>query len=151
MDPDAPTAFLLYAPASAPHAWRLDLPHLAEALHGAFPHSRSRLREDPGGGGPEQRLSFWAATDGGVEYDGSATVHGRDCVLLTDNTPDQAAEFIHWLREAYLPAAAPIRFSTEVAVERGIETDWRVPAEGGVGRVGYEIKRHIRAVAGPRG
>lgn len=144
------TAFLLYAPARDPHVWELNLAHLGEALRGTFPHARYKIRQDDGADG-EQRLSFWAATDGGAEYDGSATVYGRDCILLTDNTADQAAEFIHWLREGYLPSPAPIRFSTEVAVERGIETDWRVPAEGGVERIGDELKQHIRTVAGPEG
>ncbi|WP_265564772.1 hypothetical protein [Streptomyces hygroscopicus] len=71
---------------------------------------------------------------------------GRDTVVLTDNTADEAAVFIAWLRDAFLPSPDLIRFSSEPAVEAGIETDWRMPAGGDTARIAGELKHHIEVI-----
>ncbi|MET9953418.1 hypothetical protein ABZ135_17965 [Streptomyces sp. NPDC006339] len=146
-DEDDPTTFLFYAPERQPHAWGLDLAGLGEALREAFPEVRYRVRQDRTHQG-EPYLSFWAAMEDGTEYEGTATVHGRDCVMLADVTAGAAASFLVWLRDRYLPAPDLIRFSSEPAVERGIETDWRLPADGGVERVAEELRHHLSVVSG---
>ncbi|MCZ0981627.1 hypothetical protein O1L60_29245 [Streptomyces diastatochromogenes] len=102
-DDDDRTTFLFYAPGREPHAWALDLTGLGEALRESFPEVRYKVRQDRTHQG-EPYLSFWASTDDGTEYDGTATVHGRDCVMLADTTAGEAAPFLLWLRDTYLPA-----------------------------------------------
>ncbi|MFF9850206.1 hypothetical protein [Streptomyces litmocidini] len=144
---DDRTTFLFHAPEREPHAWALDLADLGEALRESFPEVRSKVRQDRTHQG-EPYLSFWAAADDGTEYDGTATAHGRDCVMLSDTTAGEAAPFLLWLRDTYLPAPDLVRFSSEPAVERGIETDWRLPADGDLARVSDELRHHLSAVEG---
>ncbi|MFF8608437.1 hypothetical protein ACF06X_21140 [Streptomyces sp. NPDC015346] len=146
-DDDDQTTFLFFAPERDPHAWALDLAGLGEALRESFPEVRYRVRQDSTRHG-EPYLSFWAATADGIEFDGTATVHGRDCVMLGDTTAEEAAHFLTWLRDSYLPAPDLIRFSSEPAVERGVETDWRLPADGDAGRVADELRHHLAVVDG---
>ncbi|MFF3361045.1 hypothetical protein [Streptomyces misionensis] len=135
------TTYLLYAPAKNPDGWNLDLPAFGEALEAAFAEVRYEARQ-----GRQLRLSFWAMTEEGIEFTGYASNEGRDTVLLTDNTADEAALFIVWLRDVFLPAPDLIRFSSEPAVEKGIETDWRMPATGDRSRIAEELKHHIGVV-----
>ncbi|MEU4278038.1 hypothetical protein AB0F57_24470 [Streptomyces tanashiensis] len=145
-DDDDRTTFLFYAPEREPHAWGLDLAGLGEALRESFAEVRYKVRQDRTQGKPY--LSFWAGTDDGTEYDGTATVHGRDCVMLSDTTAAEAAPFLLWLRDTYLPAPDLVRFSSVPAVERGIETDWRLPANGDMARVADELRHHLSVVEG---
>ncbi|MFI8768193.1 hypothetical protein ACIGN6_25230 [Streptomyces sp. NPDC053792] len=140
---DIRTTFVFYAPEREPHVWALDLTGLGEALREPFPEVRYKVRQDRTHQG-EPYLSFWA----GTEYDGTATVTGRDCVMLTDTTPGEAATFLLWLRDSYLPAPDLIRFSSEPAVERGIETDWHLPADGDARRLADELRHHLAVVHG---
>ncbi|WP_329620215.1 hypothetical protein OG357_06445 [Streptomyces sp. NBC_01255] len=146
-DDDDRTTFLFYAPEREPHAWGLDLAGLGETLREAFTEVRYEVRQDRTHQG-EPYLSFWAATADGTEYDGTATVHGRDCVMLADSTVGEAALFLLWLRDSCLPAPDLVRFSSEPAVERGIETDWRLPANGDAARMVDELRHHIAVVDG---
>ncbi|MFF8379445.1 hypothetical protein ACF07V_25330 [Streptomyces sp. NPDC015661] len=146
-DDDGRTTFLFYAPEREPHAWGLDLAGLGEALRESFPEVRYKVRQDRTHQG-EPYLSFRAGTDDGTGYDGTATVHGRDCVMLSDTTATEAAPFLLWLRDTYLPAPDLVRFSSEPAVERGIETDWRLPANGDRARVADELRHHLSVVEG---
>ncbi|SED32390.1 hypothetical protein SAMN04490357_4498 [Streptomyces misionensis] len=135
------TTYLLYAPAKNPGGWNLDLSTFGEALEAAFAEVRYEARQ-----GRQFRLSFWAMTEEGIEFTGYASNEGRDTVLLADNTADEAAVFIVWLRDAFLPAPDLIRFSSEPAVEKGIETDWRMPATGDRSRIAEELKHHLGVV-----
>ncbi|MFF8512998.1 hypothetical protein ACF064_33495 [Streptomyces sp. NPDC015492] len=146
-DDDDRTTFLFYAPERDPHAWGLDLAGLGEALRESFSQVRYKVLRDRTHQG-EPYLSFWAGTDDGTEYDGTATVHGRDCVMLSDTTASEAASFLLWLRDTHLPAPDLVRFSSEPAVERGIETDWRLPADGDRARVADELRHHLSVVEG---
>ncbi|GAV40236.1 hypothetical protein [Streptomyces acidiscabies] len=148
------TTYLLYAPAKNPDSWNLDLAAFAAALGARFSDVRYETRQ-----GRQLRLSFWAVAEGegplyenpvhnGIAFDGFASNEGRDTVLLTDNTPAEAAVFIRWLRDTVLPSPELIRFTTEGAVEKGIETDWRMPADGDEGRIAEELRHHIGVVEG---
>ncbi|WP_346077793.1 MULTISPECIES: hypothetical protein [Actinomycetes] len=140
---DYQTTYLLYAPAKDPNGWNLDLTAFGEALEAAFAEVRYETRH-----GRQFRLSFWAMTEEGIEFTGFASNEGRDTVLLDDNTADEAAVFIAWLRDVFLPTPDLIRFSSEPAVEKGIETDWRMPANGEQSRIADELKHHIEVVVG---
>ncbi|MZG18066.1 hypothetical protein GTY44_32070 [Streptomyces sp. SID5914] len=48
----------------------------------------------------------------------------------------------------YLPAPDLIRFTSELAYERDIDTDWRIPAGGDHERVADELKQHLQVVVG---
>ncbi|WP_153813554.1 hypothetical protein [Streptomyces sp. SUK 48] len=135
------TAYLLYAPAESPAGWHLDPTTFGTALEAAFAEVRHEARR-----GRLFRLVFWAMTEEGTGFTGSASNEGRDTVLLDDSTADEAAAFIAWLRDDFLPAPDLIRFSSEPAVEKGIETDWRVPANGDRSCIAEELKRHVSAV-----
>ncbi|KUN85551.1 hypothetical protein AQJ66_13670 [Streptomyces bungoensis] len=140
---DYQTTYLLYAPAKNPAGWNLDLAAFGAALDAAFHDVRYETEQ-----GRQLRLCFWAVTEDGIVFDGFATNEGRDTVLLTDNTPGEAAVFIAWLRDSFLPSPDLIRFTTEPAVERGIETDWRVPATADTASIAEELKHHIQVVEG---
>ncbi|QNS05549.1 hypothetical protein [Streptomyces xanthii] len=144
MDIDAyNTAYLLYAPAKSPQGWNLDLAAFGLALEDAFPEVRHRQEgEHPG------RLSFWAMTAEGEEFDGFADNESRDTIALSSTTVDEAASFILWLRDVYLPTPDLIRFTSELAYERDIDTDGRVPAGGDHERVAGELRRHLQFVIG---
>ncbi|MFJ8826179.1 hypothetical protein ACIREE_30960 [Streptomyces sp. NPDC102467] len=144
---DYQTSFLLYAPARNPHGWNLDLPSFAETLQATFPEARCAAQQSDVSPGTA-RLQFYAVTDEGEEFDGLANTDGRDNVLLIDNTAAEAAVFIEWLRDSVLADPDLIRFSSELAVESGIETDWRVPAVGDREAIIDELQQHIRVVAG---
>ncbi|WP_369147610.1 hypothetical protein [Streptomyces sp. R44] len=88
------------------------------------------------------------ATGDGTEYDGTAAVHGRDCLMLTDATAGEAARFLLWLRDGHLPAPDRVRFSSEPAVERGIEADWRLPARGDAALLADELRHHLTVADG---
>ncbi|SEE40023.1 hypothetical protein SAMN05216532_8095 [Streptomyces sp. 2231.1] len=135
------TTYLLYAPAKNPGGWNLDLAAFGAALEAAFPEVRYETRR-----GRQLRLSFWAVSEDGIEFTGFASNEGRDTIVLTDNTADEAAVFIAWLRDSFLPSPDLIRFSSEPAVEEGIETDWRMPASGDTTRIAEELKQHIQVV-----
>ncbi|MFF0035225.1 hypothetical protein ACFYRG_03265 [Streptomyces mirabilis] len=135
------TTYLLYAPAKNPDGWNLDLAAFGTALQAAFPEVRYETRQ-----GRQVRLSFWAVTEDGIEFTGFASNEGRDTVVLTDNTAEEASVFIAWLRDSFLPSPDLIRFSSEPAVEEGIETDWRMPAGGDTARIAEELKHHIQVV-----
>ncbi|MFE2103162.1 hypothetical protein [Streptomyces sp. NPDC059468] len=135
------TTYLLYAPAENPGGWNLDLAAFGAALEARFPEVRYETRQ-----GRQLRLSFWAVTEDGIEFTGFASNEGRDTVVLTDNTADEAAVFIAWFRDSVLPSPDLIRFSSEPAVEAGIETDWRMPASGDTTRIAEELKQHIQVV-----
>ncbi|GJF23980.1 hypothetical protein [Streptomyces sp. HO565] len=143
MDPDEyHTTYLLYAPAKNPHGWNLDLTAFGTALDAAFSDVRCETRQ-----GRRLRLSFWAVTEGGIEFTGFASNEGRDTIVLTDNTADEAAVFITWLRDSFLPSPDLIRFSSEPAVEAGVETDWRMPAGEDTARIAEELRHHGQVVA----
>ncbi|MFH9400089.1 hypothetical protein ACH4JS_09890 [Streptomyces sp. NPDC017638] len=135
------TTFLLYAPAKNPAGWNLDLAAFGAALDAAFAEVRYETRQ-----GRQLRLAFWAVTDEGIEFTGFASNEGRDTVVLVDNTAEEAAVFIAWLRDSYVASPDLIRFSSEPAVEAGIETDWRLPATGDTASIAEELKHHIRVV-----
>ncbi|MFF9024157.1 hypothetical protein [Streptomyces eurythermus] len=135
------TTFLLYAPAKNPAGWNLDLAAFGTALEAAFPEVRYETRQ-----GRQLRLSFWAVTDEGIEFTGFVSNEGRDTVVLVDTTAEEAAVFITWLRDSYVASPDLIRFSSEPAVEVGIETDWRLPATGDTARIADELKHHIQVV-----
>jgi hypothetical protein len=135
------TTYLLYAPAKNPDGWNLDLTAFGNALQAAFPEVRYETRQ-----GRQLRLSFWAVTEDGIEFTGFASNEGRDTVVLTDNTAAEAAVFIAWLRDSFLPSPDLIRFSSESAVEEGIETDWRMPAGGDTARITDHLKHHIQVI-----
>ena len=137
------TTYLLYAPAKNPGGWNLDLAAFGEALEAAFAEARYETRQ-----GRQVRLSFWAMTEEGMEFTGFASNEGRDTVLLADNTAAEAAVFIVWLRDSFLPAPDLIRFSSEPAVEKGIETDRRMPVNGDRSRITEELKHHLGDVRG---
>ncbi|MBC3989623.1 hypothetical protein H8N00_12195 [Streptomyces sp. AC563] len=137
------TAYLLYAPAKNPQGSNLDLAAFGQALDDAFPEVRYR-QED----GHSARLSFWVMTAEGEEFDGFADNESRDTIALSSTTVDEAASFILWLRDAYLPAPDLIRFTSELAYERDIDTDWRIPAGGDHERVADELKQHLQVVVG---
>ncbi|MFF8656457.1 hypothetical protein [Streptomyces huasconensis] len=137
------TAYLLYAPAKNPQGWNLDLAAFGQALDDAFPEVRYR-QED----GHSARLSFWVMTAEGEEFDGFADNESRDTIALSSTTVDEAASFILWLRDAYLPAPDLIRFTSELAYERDIDTDWRIPAGGDHERVADELKQRLQVVVG---
>ncbi|MER7921325.1 MULTISPECIES: hypothetical protein [unclassified Streptomyces] len=135
------TAYLLYAPAENPAGWHLDPAAFGADLEAAFAEVRHETRQ-----GRQSRLSFWAMTEEGIEFTGFASGEGRDTVLLDENTADEAAVFIAWLRDAFLPAPDLFRFSSEPAVEKGIETDWHMSANGDRSHIAEELKSHVRAV-----
>ncbi|MZG18067.1 hypothetical protein GTY44_32080 [Streptomyces sp. SID5914] len=85
------TAYLLYAPAKNPQGWNLDLADFGQALDDAFPEVRYR-QED----GHPVRLSFWAMTAEGEEFDGFADNESRDTIALTskfrDGLPAESAD-----------------------------------------------------------
>ncbi len=137
------TAYLLYAPAKNPQGWNLDLSAFGQALDDSFPEVRYRPEE-----GHPARLSFWAMTAEGEEFDGIADNESRDTIALSSTTVDEAAAFILWLRDRYLPAPDLIRFTSELAFAREIETDWRIPATGDHERIADEIKQHLQVVVG---
>ena len=139
------TTFLLYAPAKNPQAWRLDFAAFSEALGEEFPEVGYEIREDGRG---SMRLSFSAVTDDGVEYTGFAKNEARDTILIADASVDDAARFILWLRDSYIPSPELIRFTTEAAVARGVETDWRVPSAGSHERIADELKQHVLVIEG---
>ncbi|MFC9529910.1 hypothetical protein ACFT38_05025 [Streptomyces sp. NPDC056975] len=139
------TTFLLYAPAKNPQGWALDLGTFGEALREGFPEVGYQTRQNDEG---EVRLSFSAVTDSGIEITGFAKTEARDTVLIADASVDEAATFIAWLRDAYVPSPDLVRFTTEAAFERGIDSDWRVPATGDRGRIADELKQHIHVVEG---
>ncbi|MFD0033067.1 hypothetical protein ACWFR5_26080 [Streptomyces sp. NPDC055092] len=134
------SAFLLYAPAKDPQAWHLDLAGFSEALQAAFPEVRCVPEDRPAA------LSFWALTNEGVVFDGFADVETRHTIMLTENTATEASEFIVWLRDHYLPSPDLIRYTTEDAVTRGLDTDWRVPSRGGREQIVEELEQHLRVV-----
>ncbi|MET9549945.1 hypothetical protein ABZY36_32235 [Streptomyces sp. NPDC006627] len=137
------TAYLLYAPAKNPQGWNLDLAAFGQALDDAFPEVRYR-QED----GHSARLPLWVMTAEGEEFDRFADNESRDTIALSSTTVDEAASFILWLRDAYLPAPDLIRFTSELAYERDIDTDWRIPAGGDHERVADELKQHLQVVVG---
>ncbi|SOD91555.1 hypothetical protein [Streptomyces sp. Ag109_G2-15] len=104
------TTYLLYAPAKNPGGWNLDLAAFGAALEATFPEVRYETRQ-----GGQLRLSFWAVSEDGIEFTGFASNEGRDTVVLTDNTADEAAVFIAWLRDSFLPSPDLVRFSSEPA------------------------------------
>ncbi|MFJ5034511.1 hypothetical protein ACIQB5_42155 [Streptomyces sp. NPDC088560] len=137
------TSFLLYAPAKNPHGWQLDLNAFGEALRDAFPEVGYQPEE-----GHPARLGIWVLTVDGIEFDGFADNETRDTIALSNNKIDEIAVFILWLRDSYLPSPDLIRFTTEAAFARGIETDWRVPTSGGVDRITEELRQHLLVVVG---
>jgi hypothetical protein len=137
------TAYLLYAPAKDPKGWYLDLAAFGQALDDSFPEVRYR----PEVGYPA-RLSFWVMRAEGEEFDGFADNESRDMIALSPTTVDEAASFILWLRDAYLPGPNLIRFTSELAYERDIDTDWRIPAGGDHEQVADELKQHLQVVVG---
>lgn len=136
-------SFLLYAPAKSPQGWNLDLSEFGQALREAYPQVRYQPEE-----GHPKRLSFWALTDDGVEYTGFADNETRHTIALGENTIDEVAPFICWLRDTYLPSPDLVRFTSELAYARGIETDWRIPATGSEEQIIDEIQQHLRTVVG---
>ncbi|ANP48346.1 hypothetical protein J2Z21_009827 [Streptomyces griseochromogenes] len=137
------TSFLLYAPAKNPHGWQLDLNAFGEALRESFPEVGYQPEE-----GHPARLGIWVLTADGTEFDGFADNETRDTIALRGNTITEVASFIAWLRDSYVPSPDLIRFTTEVAFARGIETDWRIPAVGGVDRIEEELRQHLLVVVG---
>ncbi|MEU0395795.1 hypothetical protein ABZ208_24025 [Streptomyces sp. NPDC006208] len=144
---DDPVTFLFYAPQKAPRAWALDLSRLGQAMREAYTEVRYKIRQDATRHG-EPYLSFWVATGDGVECEGTATAHGRDCITLVDATAGDAGRFLAWFRDTCLPSPDLIRFSSGYAVERGIDSDWRLPAEGDQARVADELRHHLTVVDG---
>lgn len=138
--------FLFYPPRDEPGGWNLDLAAFREALTAGFPGAYGDLA---GEGTRLPRMDFWARTDDDVEFDGLASVEGRDCVAVGDNTVAEAARFVVWLRAAVVPQGAEIWFSSRAAVEAGFdEREWPVPA--GADRAGVEaaLRRHLADVHG---
>jgi hypothetical protein len=124
------TSFLPYAPAKNPHGWQLDLNAFGQALREAFPDVGYRPEE-----GHPARLGVWGLTADGTEFDGFAGNETRDTIALRGNAVAEVAPFIAWLRDHYIASPDLIRFTSEAAFARGVETHWRIPATGGADRI----------------
>ncbi|MFE3187119.1 hypothetical protein ACFXKR_40730 [Streptomyces violascens] len=146
-DDDEQTTFLLYAPERTPHAWGLDLAHLGDTLRGSFHDVSYEVRQDDVHGGAPY-LWFWAVDRHGTGFDGTALVQGRDCIMLSSTTAGEAAGFVTWLRDSYLPAPDLIRYTSEDAIVEGIESDWKLPAASGEDDVAEELRHHLHVVSG---
>lgn len=138
------TFFLFYPPRGEPDGWNLDLAAFRESLLAGFPAAAGDFA---GEGTRLPRMDFWARTDDDVEFDGLASVEGRDCVAVGDNTAAEAARFVVWLRAAVVPPSGAVRFSSRAAVEAGFdEREWSVP--DGADRAGVEeaLRQHLAEV-----
>ncbi|WKU48249.1 hypothetical protein Q3V23_31625 [Streptomyces sp. VNUA116] len=66
-------------------------------------------------------------------------------VLLYNALASEAAVFAGWLRNSFTPSPELVHFSSEMAMNNGDESVWRIPETGGVEAIAAELQRHIDA------
>ncbi|MBF6049810.1 hypothetical protein GO001_32285 [Streptomyces sp. NRRL B-1677] len=89
-------------------------------------------------------LSFEVQVAGGLWLEGLATTpfEGMGSVPLYNALTDEAAVFASWLRDSFAPTPDLMHFSSEMAMNNGDESVWRIPESGGVEAIADELQRH---------
>ncbi|WP_367134494.1 MULTISPECIES: hypothetical protein [Streptomyces] len=138
--------FIFFPPVDDATAWNLRLEDLAQRIEHAFPGSSTNL-EGELGPRPSPALSFEVQVADGLWLEGLATTpfEGMGSVLLYNALADEAAVFAAWLRDSFAPSPGLVHFSSEMALNNGDESVWRVPEAGGLEAITAELQRHVDA------
>ncbi|MCB5181574.1 hypothetical protein [Streptomyces antimicrobicus] len=142
------TNFAFYPPEEDQAAWGTTLESLERALRQAFPELTVEYRIS--GVHRLRVLDFEIELAPDVWIDGTAAMPRPEYafVTLTDVTADEAAVFARWLRDSVVPAPHLVRFASSLAMANGEQDTWPLPAEGGVGEIVAELRRHLASVEG---
>lgn len=111
------TMFIFNPPPEDPNGWGLTFEGFAEALRSREPDAFAEQWTSPVTG---EALSFSFTTFAGEEAEGLVGVEPNG-VAVKDCTSAEAAQFVHWLREAVLPEDAEL----EATITEGVE--WQLP------------------------
>ncbi|WUH91651.1 hypothetical protein OG900_17095 [Streptomyces sp. NBC_00433] len=135
------TMFFFQSGEDDPHGWGLEFERFARCLGEGFPQANSVLQE---AGSTRARLGIWAETDDGVEFSGMVSLGAQDTVLIEDNSAEEAARFVMWLRQEVVPAGRPIMVGSEAAIDAGLEAgDCRIPDDADAAGVADTLRRHL--------
>lgn len=111
------TMFIFNPPPEDPNGWHLTFEGFADALRSREPDAFAEQWSSPMTG---DTLSFSFTTSAGEDAEGLVGVDPNG-VSVEDCTAAEAAEFVHWLREAVLPEHAEVK----ATITEGVE--WQLP------------------------
>ncbi|MFE9404691.1 hypothetical protein ACFYNY_23455 [Streptomyces sp. NPDC006530] len=145
-DPDDIRAtFIFHPPINDAAAWHMTLEGFVHALTASFPaaftkHRTSQLRDNP-------VVDFEIEIQPGIWIEGVAStpVENSAVITLVGATVSEAARFAQWLRTTLVPAASPICFSSEAALDSGDTTEWHIPADGDFDEIRTVVAEHRAA------
>ena len=137
--------FVFAPPEDNPAAWQASMETFRDALERAFPDAfleanTSALREVP-------VLDFEIEVAPDVFVTGTAAMPAPDYahVSVIDVTAHAAALFAQWLRDAYVPSPASVRFLSSYVMENGNEAPWPLPATGDATEIEAVLRSHLAA------
>ena len=137
--------FVFAPPEENPAAWQASLETFRDALARAFPDAfleanTSALREVP-------VLDFEIEVAPDVFVTGTAAMPAPDYAhdSIIDVTAHAAALFAQWLRDAYVPSPASVRFLSSYVMENGNEAPWPLPATGDATEIEAVLRSHLAA------
>lgn len=141
---DFPTFYVFSPPAGDPHGWALELDAFMTALREGFPTAYDTPKPR---GNVGESVFYVAETDDGITFEGTAGVTTKDRVGVWDVTAAEAARFVVWLRAAVVPDSAEIWFTSEAAIEEGLdEREWQIPVGADRGGVEAALRGHLADV-----
>ncbi|HZH27329.1 MAG TPA: hypothetical protein VEY95_09110 [Azospirillaceae bacterium] len=137
--------FVFAPPEDNPAAWQANLDTFRTALERSFPDAflelnASSLRDIP-------VLDFEVEVAPSVYVTGTAAMPSPDYAHVTvmDVTAHEAALFAQWLRDAFVPSPANVRFLSSFVMENGDEAPWSLPATGDATQLETVMRRHLTA------
>ncbi|MBT2385614.1 hypothetical protein [Streptomyces sp. ISL-11] len=140
------TTFVFHPPLDDALAWNLNLEDLAQRIEQSFPEASTK-NEGELGPRPSATLSFEVQIADGVWLEGLATTsfEGMGSVMILGASAEEAAVFAAWLRDSVAPFPELVEFSSELAMNNGDESVWRLPESGSVEEIAEALHRHLEA------
>ena len=143
------TTFSFAAPADNAAAWPLRLDTFAARLSEGFRDAGTRAVSALGPRASEA-LVFEVQLADGQWLSGLATTPFPDmgAVMVELASAAEAAEFAVWLRDRYAPAPELVEFTTEFAMESGVEGAWPIPPDSTREDLARLFEEHIAGYDG---
>jgi hypothetical protein len=140
--------FIFAPPEDDAECWNLDIRTFAEKLKETFSDSCGTRELGDLGFRPAPTLSFEVELSSGEWLDGtvSSPLPATGSVVLSLATPQEGAEFGKWLRDVLVPDGAPVRFTSELALENGVEDARTIPQVGDASGIVGVVEEHVVAV-----
>ncbi|MFD7231083.1 hypothetical protein [Streptomyces sp. NPDC059881] len=140
------TTFSFAPPVDSATAWHLHLEDLATKITEAFPGASTDVEGDLGPRSADA-LSFEVPLGDGVWLEGLATTPYPEVgsIMVMQASAEEAAHFAVWLRDSFVPSPDLVHFTSELALDAGVDTYGIIPPHGSTDEIARTLQQHIES------